>query len=44
VLVVTDGEEIVWVCGLRLDDRYKVGNETKNVLRMEFSIRSMNGQ
>jgi tRNA(Ile)-lysidine synthase len=44
VLVVTDGEEIVWVCGLRLDDRYKVGNDTKNVLRMEFSTRSMNGQ
>ena len=36
VLVVVDGEKIVWICGLRLDDRYKVVKETKNVLRLEL--------
>jgi tRNA(Ile)-lysidine synthase len=44
VLVVTCGEAIVWVCGMRLDDRFKVGPETKDVIRFEFHRRSANGQ
>lgn len=36
VLVVTDGKNIIWVCGMRLDDRFKVGKETKRALRMEL--------
>ena len=44
VLVVTCGESIVWVCGMRLDDRFKVGPETKDVIRFEFHRRSANGQ
>jgi tRNA(Ile)-lysidine synthase len=28
--------EIVWVCGLRMDDRFKVTSETRNILRVEF--------
>jgi tRNA(Ile)-lysidine synthase len=27
---------IVWVCGVRLDDRYRVTDATRNVLRLEF--------
>jgi tRNA(Ile)-lysidine synthase len=44
VLVVADGEQIVWVCGIRLDDRYKVGPETRSVMRMELSRRNSGGQ
>ena len=36
VLVVADGEKIIWICGMRLDDRYKVESATRNVVRMEF--------
>jgi tRNA(Ile)-lysidine synthase len=43
VLVVADGEKIIWVCGMRLDDRYKVDTATKNVIRLEFRAPSRNG-
>lgn len=36
VLVVTDGKHILWVCGMRIDERYRVGKETKRVLKMEL--------
>lgn len=36
VLVVTDGKQILWVCGMRMDERYRVGKETKRVLKMEL--------
>ena len=29
--------EVVWVCGHRIDDRFKVTDDTKQVMRMEFS-------
>ena len=29
--------EIVWVCGHRIDDRFKVTEETKSVMKVEFS-------
>jgi len=32
----TDGA-IVWVCGQRIDERFKVGPATKHVLRLEYS-------
>jgi tRNA(Ile)-lysidine synthase len=38
VLVLVAGEEIAWVCGMRLDDRFKVTDDTKNVLRVEMKI------
>jgi hypothetical protein len=41
--VVADGEKIIWVCGMRLDDRYKVDTATKNVIRLEFRAPSRNG-
>ncbi len=38
VLVVADGDTVIWVCGMRLDDRYKVGPETRSVLRLEIRV------
>jgi tRNA(Ile)-lysidine synthase len=37
VLILTSGTNIVWVIGLRIDNRYKISSNTKNVLVMEFS-------
>jgi tRNA(Ile)-lysidine synthase len=44
ILVVADGDKIVWVCGMRLDDRFKVESNTRNALRLELrgSIRNGN--
>ncbi len=42
VMVVADRENIVWVCGMRLDDRYRVDAETTRVLRLEIRT-SRNG-
>lgn len=36
VLVVTDGTQILWVCGMRMNEHYRVGKETKRVLKMEL--------
>lgn len=36
ILVVTNGKQIVWVCGMRLDERYRVGRETKQVVKLEL--------
>jgi len=35
VVVETDGK-IVWICGLRLDERFKVTRATKKILKIEF--------
>ena len=32
--VLVSGEEIVWVVGRRIDDRYKVSDTTENILRL----------
>jgi len=34
--ILTCGEVPVWVCGLRIDERFKVTPETKNVLKAEL--------
>ena len=36
VPVVADGDEIVWIVGFRLSERYKVTSETKRVLRIDY--------
>ena len=36
-LLVNGNREIIWVCGLRLDDRYKVRSQTKKVIIFELS-------
>lgn len=38
ILVVANGDQIVWVCGMRLDDRYRITAETEKVLRMELEV------
>lgn len=35
VWLLTNGEEIVWIIGARLDDRYKITPETRNILEIE---------
>jgi len=34
--VLADNEEVVWVCGLVMSDNYKVDEETKNILKVEY--------
>jgi tRNA(Ile)-lysidine synthase len=34
VWLLTNGEEIVWIIGVRLDDRYKITAETRNILEV----------
>lgn len=34
--VVYDEDKIVWVCGLRADDRYKVTEQTKKIYKIEI--------
>ena len=36
ILETRDGE-VVWVCGQRIDDRFKITGETRKVLKLEFS-------
>jgi len=36
-ILETKEGEVVWVCGQRIDDRFKITNETKRVLKLEFS-------
>jgi tRNA(Ile)-lysidine synthase len=31
-----NGEEIVWLCGLRVSDAFKLSHDTRSVLRLEF--------
>jgi tRNA(Ile)-lysidine synthase len=34
-LIISNGN-IVWIAGLRLDDRYRVDKDTKRVLQLEI--------
>ena len=34
--LLTNGEQIVWIVGARLDDRYKIVDKTKKILRIEL--------
>lgn len=34
--LLTEGEQIVWVLGMRIDDRYKVTDKTKIILQIEW--------
>jgi tRNA(Ile)-lysidine synthase len=36
ILETRDGE-VIWVCGQRIDDRFKITSDTKRVLKLEFS-------
>jgi tRNA(Ile)-lysidine synthase len=32
--------QIVWVCGIRLDDRFKITSKTKNIIRLNYKAKS----
>jgi tRNA(Ile)-lysidine synthase len=36
ILETKDGQ-VVWVCGQRIDDRFKITNSTKRVMKLEFT-------
>jgi tRNA(Ile)-lysidine synthase len=36
-LVLTNSGKIVWVIGLRIDDRFKVTSKTKKILKLTYS-------
>ena len=37
--ILTHSNSIVWVCGLRIDDRFKVTTDTKKILKVTFNKR-----
>ena len=37
--ILTYEKTIIWVCGLRIDDRFKVTTDTKKILRVTFNKR-----
>jgi tRNA(Ile)-lysidine synthase len=40
--LLVSGSEIIWVCGKRLDDRWKITPATSRILRLEYSPRTSN--
>ena len=38
--ILTVGNKPIWVCGLRIDDRFKVTSKTKRVLKITFDTHS----
>ncbi|MBI5324054.1 MAG: tRNA lysidine(34) synthetase TilS [Ignavibacteriae bacterium] len=36
ILLLSTGKDIVWVCGMRIDDKYKVTNQTLRYLKVEI--------
>ncbi|HZY11129.1 MAG TPA: tRNA lysidine(34) synthetase TilS [Bacteroidota bacterium] len=37
--IVESDEKIIWICGLRLDDRCKVTKKTKTIVKLEYTPR-----
>ena len=37
--VLTADDQIIWVCGQRIDDSVKVNNSTKNILRIRRKLK-----
>jgi tRNA(Ile)-lysidine synthase len=37
LILETKGGEVVWVCGQRIDERFKITSDTKRILRLEYS-------
>ena len=36
--IISSGEKIVWIVGYRIDDRYKITGNTKDILKITFSL------
>lgn len=39
VFVLTNKNSVIWVCGLRLDDRFKITDKTRRILKLEFGYK-----
>ena len=39
--VLTANNQIIWVCGQRIDDSVKVNNSTKNILRIRRKLKKV---
>lgn len=39
-ILETKKGEVVWVCGLRIDDRFKVTPQTRRVMKLQFSTKN----
>jgi tRNA(Ile)-lysidine synthase len=39
VWIVANGEQVVWIIGHRLDDRYKITPLTQNILKLEMVLK-----
>ncbi len=39
VLVLTNRDNIIWVCGLRVDDRFRMTEQTRRILKLEFGYK-----
>jgi tRNA(Ile)-lysidine synthase len=39
-VLLTAGGDVIWVCGMRLDDRFKITPATRRVLKLQFSSHS----
>jgi tRNA(Ile)-lysidine synthase len=37
MLILADGNNIIWVCGIRIDERYRVRGSTRRILRCEVA-------
>lgn len=36
--ILCSDNQIVWIIGMRMDDRFKVTNETKKILKLELNL------
>ena len=36
LILVNGDDKIIWIVGMRLDDRFSINNETKNLLNIEY--------
>jgi tRNA(Ile)-lysidine synthase len=43
ILVLESEGKIVWVCGLRLDDKFKITDSTNKILKIEFHQKQTSG-
>jgi tRNA(Ile)-lysidine synthase len=34
--LLTTDEDIIWICGLKLDDRFKVDDNTRHIIKLEY--------
>ena len=36
LILVNGDDKIIWIVGMRLDERFSINNETKNLLNIEY--------